>query len=194
MPLYFYAPGDTVPGDDPVELPKNWMNVSSLDALEPMDLAALGWKPAVDEIPKFDVYAETCRRAGWVVHKDRVTAKYEVEDKPLDQVKREAKARVAARRYAAEVGGIGVDGGIIDTSREAQAKLTGAHLLVSRDPEQAIDWKTVDGWIQLKPERVLELAAMVSLHVQVCYSRERMICEVIDAAESPAAVRRAEVW
>lgn len=194
MTLYFYAPGDAVPSDEPTPLPQNWQNISSLDALEPDELAELGWKPARDEIPKFDPITETCRRVGWSVHKDHVAARYEVKDKDLDQIKREARARVAARRWEAEIGGIGIDGTIIDTSREAQAKLAGAALLTSHDPLKTIDWKTPDGWIPMDAARILEMAKLVNLHIQACYTRERVINELIDAAENASAVERAEVW
>lgn len=194
MTLYFLTAGDTVLSADPVPLPQNWQHVSSLDALEPKELAKLGWKPAVDQVPTFDPEWETCRRTGWTLKSTQVVAEYVIEPIPLAEIKAAAKARVAARRWQAEIDGIEVLGVKVDTSRESQAMLAGANLLATMYPDMTIDWKTKDGWVQLSAAMILGLSSTVGLHVQACFARERMISELIDAADNPAAVRRAEAW
>jgi hypothetical protein len=194
MALYFHIQDSQVPSGDPVPLPLNWEHVSSLDALEPKDLAKLGWKPAVDQPPDFDPEWEICRRTGWTVKSDKVVAEYVIEPISLDQIKAAARARAALRRWQAEIDGIEVMGVRVDTGRESQAMLAGANLLATMYPDMTIDWKTDDGWVQLSAAQIIGLSSAVGLHVQACFTRERMISELIDAADNPAAVRRAEAW
>jgi hypothetical protein len=146
MTDYVLTHDGDVSAEAPGPLPVNWRNISGLNALSRAELTKLGWLPTAVDVPEFDPDTETCRQTGWDVQASKVVPVWEVKAKPLDQIKSEAKARVAAKRWEAEVGGIEVMGAAIDTSRESQAMLAGANLLAATYPDQIIDWKTDGGW------------------------------------------------
>lgn len=106
-------------------------------------------------------------------------------ERPIDDIRTELRARAEARRWQVETGGIVVGGAAVRTDRESQAMITGAAAAVAHGLT-AIDWKAANGWVQLTGAQVTALAAAVAAHVQGCFSREREICEAIDAAGTVA--------
>ena len=105
----------------------------------------------------------------------------------LADAKAARKADLAAYRYARETGGITVGGAEIRTDLESQAKIVGAHALVTAAPEKVIDWKGADGWVQLNASAVTAIALAVGTHIQACYSAEKTHAEAIDACATAAA-------
>lgn len=91
------------------------------------------------------------------------------------------KAHAAARRYAREVGGIVVGGVSIDTSRESQAKIAGAHAYVQASPAATVDFKATSGWVTLTAATVTAIALAVAAHVQACFAAEKTVDAAIDA-------------
>ena len=94
---------------------------------------------------------------------------------------REAKVRsnrasqIAARRYAAEVSGITVEGMPIATDRDSNSLITGAALAASLDPSYSVQWKTSDGFVTLSAAQILGLASAVRARVQACFNREAVL-------------------
>lgn len=81
-------------------------------------------------------------------------------------------ALIAARRWAAETGGIVLGGMPVDTDDRSKLLINGAALRASRDSSYALHWKTVEGFIDLPADQVLIMADAVSDHVQACFTRE----------------------
>lgn len=106
-------------------------------------------------------------------------------ERPIQDIRTELRARAEARRWQVETGGIVVGGAAVRTDRESQAMITGAAAAVAAGVSP-IDWKAANGWVQLTGSQVTALAAAVAAHVQGCFSREREICEAIDAASTVA--------
>lgn len=93
----------------------------------------------------------------------------------------ELKARAAARRWAAETGGITVDGAAIDTSRESQAMIAGAHAYAAAVLSATVDFKASAGWVTLDAAAITGIALAVGAHVQACFAVERQVDAAIDA-------------
>jgi len=81
-------------------------------------------------------------------------------------------ALIAARRWAAETGGIVLGGMPVDTDDRSKLLINGAALRASRDSSYTLHWKTVEGFIDLPADQVLIMADAVSDHVQACFTRE----------------------
>lgn len=81
-------------------------------------------------------------------------------------------ALIAARRWAAETGGIVLGGMPVDTDDRSKLLINGAALRASRDSGYTLHWKTVEGFIDLPADQVLIMADAVSDHVQACFTRE----------------------
>lgn len=103
------------------------------------------------------------------------------------------KQAIASSRYTAETAGITVNGAIIRTDRESQATLTGAWVVVQQNPIALIDWKAETGWVQIDRATVEALCSAVGAHVQAQFTRERLLCDQIDAAQTVEAVE-ATTW
>lgn len=91
------------------------------------------------------------------------------------------KARAATRRYAREIGGIEAAGIVIDTSRESQAMIAGAHAYVQATPAATVEFKAASGWVTLDAATVTTIALAVASHVQACFAAEKAADEAIDA-------------
>jgi hypothetical protein len=114
----------------------------------------------------------------WVV----VSLPAEQKAELLVAAKAERLAELAATRWAKETGGIVRNGMTISTDRESQGLVNGALALVSADITRVIDWKGANGWIQLDAGTVQIIAFQVGAHVQGCFTRERQLAELIEAA------------
>lgn len=113
---------------------------------------------------------------------------WSLAERPADMVKKELKALVATKRYEVETAGILVNGSTILTDRESQATVTGAKTFADLNPSALVDWKSSTGWVQIDAATINALATAVGTHVQQCFSRERALCESIDAAADTAAL------
>ncbi|MGV6394502.1 DUF4376 domain-containing protein [Pseudomonas caspiana] len=92
-------------------------------------------------------------------------------------------ALIAARRWAAETGGIVLGGMPVDTDDRSKLLINGAALRASRDSNYTLHWKTVEGFIDLPADQVLIMADAVSDHVQACFTRESELqAAVVDGA------------
>lgn len=101
--------------------------------------------------------------------------------------------RIAARRYEAEVGGITVSGVPIDTDDRSKLLINGAALEATIDPAYVMQWKTMDGFIELTAQQVIGIARAVRAHVQACFDREAELLAALDAG-TLTAVMLNEGW
>ncbi len=94
------------------------------------------------------------------------------------------KAEVAHARWAAETGGVALNGMTIRTDRESQSLITGAALKALQDAEYVCSWKTDAGFVELTAAQILAIADAVREHVQAQFDHERALLALIDAAET----------
>ena len=103
----------------------------------------------------------------------------------LDTAKRVVKERITAKRWEVETGGITVEGaGKILTAIDDQNRISSAIAGIETAGIDAVDFKAADGWVHLTKAELLGIAALIVKHVQACFSQERALHELTDAATS----------
>lgn len=100
----------------------------------------------------------------------------------------EMKRRVADRRWRVETSGIVVDGAVIATDRDTQAKLTAARIVAKEDPTYTVQWKLPGGFATLTAAQVIAMADAVRAHVQAAFDREATLVADIEAATTHEAL------
>lgn len=102
----------------------------------------------------------------------------------------QAQERLATLRWTHETGGLTLaDGSVMGTSRDAQSQIANAAQAVQAGLITApMPWKTAQGWVDLSPAAVLDMAAQVQQHVQACFTAERLVSEQINASDMPGAL------
>lgn len=93
----------------------------------------------------------------------------------------ELKTYAAARRYAAETGGIVVDGVSILTDRESQRLIADAASYVEKYTVATVNFKSATGFVTLTAEQIDAIAGAVGAHVQASFSSEMAVAAAIDA-------------
>lgn len=120
---------------------------------------------------------------GWV--SDGVTISAPVTPIPsLAALKAALIAATADRRYAVETGGITVNGVAVDTSLDSQNRITSVVANAASAGVTEVDFKAGAGWLHLTMEQVVAIAAAIGLHVQACYTAEKVHDTAIDALET----------
>lgn len=103
----------------------------------------------------------------------------------------ELKKNVTNYRWKVETGGISLPGGIkVVTGIEDQNRITTVVANARLAGFDTVNFKAATGWVTLKLAEVEAIAAAVSMHVQACFTTERMHHEAIDTialTEDPAA-------
>lgn len=87
---------------------------------------------------------------------------------------------LSSARRIAEFAGITINNIAVPTDRESQAMLTAAYILLKDEIQQAIDYKTSSGFVQLDLQAITAISQAVSLHVQACFTREKQLIDVIN--------------
>jgi len=109
-----------------------------------------------------------------------------------------ARNKLALKRYEHETGGIVIGGARIATDRQSQALITGAYTYSLLNPSVLIDWKNADGtWTKINATTIAGIANAVAAHVQACFSHERALSDLINAAETAqdlASINLEEGW
>ena len=116
-----------------------------------------------------------------------------VTEVALDEWKQNKLRELAAYRYARETAGITLNGALIKTDLESQAKINGAWSAAQMNPAIVIGWKGANGWIQIPPPEIPAIAMAVANHVQGCFWVERVHAEAIAALETAEAVQAHDI-
>ncbi|WP_278439602.1 DUF4376 domain-containing protein [Pseudomonas oryzihabitans] len=98
------------------------------------------------------------------------------------------QAKIAARRYKAQIAGTTLDGMPVDTSTDSQALITGAALAAVLDSNYVCRWKMADGTrVELDAKMIIAVASAVRDHIQACYDREdELLTAVADGSFTEA--------
>jgi hypothetical protein len=94
----------------------------------------------------------------------------------------ELRTYSASKRFAAETGGIIVNGLEIDTSRDSQNMIANAHSYIVNSGAASSRFKSRSGWTTLSAEEVRSIALAVGAHVQTCFDREAEVDQLIATA------------
>ncbi len=112
----------------------------------------------------------------------------------LDELKAALKVAATARRRSVEAGGLALPfGARVDTASDDQDRITSTIAGMEACAIEAVDFKAASGWISLTLAEIKAVRAAVALHVQACFSAERMHHEAIDALATAEDVAGYEV-
>lgn len=111
----------------------------------------------------------------------------------LATLKQRLTSEVANLRWAKETGGINVNGAMVLTDRESQATITGAYTRAVADPTTTVEWKAVNGFVMLDAAAIMQTGNAVFNHVQKCFSRERELVSMIEAAGTVHALLQIDI-
>ncbi|MGY5805356.1 DUF4376 domain-containing protein [Rhizobium sp. LEGMi12c] len=120
-----------------------------------------------------------------------IVASWSLEPEPVDLY-----AYAASKRYAVETGGIIIDGEMrIMTDRASQSLITGAYNYVQANPEVAMKFKTVSGFVELTAGQMTAIANAVGAHVQAAFAAEGEVnAQIIAGSISTKAEIDAFAW
>ena len=130
----------------------------------------------VEDIPAYDALA-----GKWcTTWKLKLHDTYEMQE-ALAAAKLQKKAALAEKRWQVETAGINVNGFIIKTDRESQTQITCAMFAIERGYLTHVNWKGENGWIEMDTSVVANLPPLVSDYVQLCFQKEKQMCDIIDS-------------
>lgn len=106
---------------------------------------------------------------------------------------------LAQLRWEREIGGIVLQGMLIDTDRESQGLINGAVSRAMLRPESTVSFKTITGaFVSLDAETIKLIGLAVGDHVQACYAHEgtlaTRILELKDKPEELAMLDLTSGW
>lgn len=111
-------------------------------------------------------------------------ASYEPPVVTPEQKRAELTNAVTALRWAKETGGLTLPNGItVGTRTEDQNRITTVIANAQLAGVTSVDFKAASGWVTLQLSEVQALAAAIALHVQACFSAERVHHEAIAALD-----------
>ncbi|QXI19644.1 DUF4376 domain-containing protein [Pseudomonas hamedanensis] len=87
----------------------------------------------------------------------------------------------AATRFLHETRGIAVEGLKVETTRDSQALIASTCLSAVIDPEYACNFKTLNGFVELRAIQILSIAKAVRAHVQACFDKELDLLRSLEA-------------
>lgn len=103
----------------------------------------------------------------------------------LEDVRKSKMAEISNARWEEETGGVEYNGFTMHTDRESQAKYTGAIVAFQTTGEYPAAWKAKDGWLPLDTsDTLMQLAAKIQQHVNICYGKEAMFEQAIKSAKT----------
>lgn len=119
--------------------------------------------------------------AGWIAcSAEDATSIVSPKDEPMTAAK--LKDTVTAYRWEVETGGITLPGGVrVATGIDDQNRITSVVANAERAGLEQVDFKAAEGWAKVTLAELQAIATAVALHVQACFSAERMHHEAIDA-------------
>lgn len=100
----------------------------------------------------------------------------------LDWHKTAKKSEVTNLRWSIETGGIILpNGSRILTGTSDQNRIATAIQGMRDTGLTSVDFKAASGWVTLTLEELMNIAALITAHVQACFTQERRLHEAIDA-------------
>lgn len=173
----------------------------SLVGLSQLTLLSQGWVPIIPAPPAlydpFDQYVTVSYSLGETEATQVLTVNdYAPEELPgrLVELKELMKEQATSHRFIVETGGISMNGSHIRTDRESQSTLAGALAFLNLNPATLINWKGENGWILIDLNTVAFLSSCVGAHVQMCFSKERILHEAIDDCETVDDLRDIDIY
>ncbi|SFP43941.1 protein of unknown function [Variovorax sp. OK605] len=104
------------------------------------------------------------------------------DPRSIEDLRTGLKAEIARRRWACEVGGLGLPDGLrMGTGREDRAALAAAIVDMAQAGIEEIDFKMPGGFRRMTRDALQAVANVVTVHVQRCFSAEAAHAALIDS-------------
>ena len=118
-------------------------------------------------------------------HKFDYPTKTWVDPRSLEEHKSAQWALIKAARDEAEFGGFTWDGSMFDSDQVSQARIQGAVLLATGNPNFVVDWTLADNTVRsLTADDLIVLSLTLGEHVSLQHSRARNARALLDQATS----------
>ena len=125
-----------------------------------------------------------------VHHKFDYPTKTWVDTRSLEEHKTAQWALIKAARIEAEFGGFTWDGSMFDSDQVSQARIQGAVLLATSNPDFAVDWTLEDNTVRsLTADDLIAISQALGEHVSLQHSRARDARALLDQATSISEVQ-----
>lgn len=99
----------------------------------------------------------------------------------IEQAKARLLEAATAKRWGVETGGMVLPNGVhVATGTEDQNRITAVIANARLAGVEAVDFKAASGWVSLTLPEIEAIASAIALHVQACFSAERVHHEAID--------------
>jgi len=153
-------------------------------------LAKAGLKPSNSSIvelkvqhpdfnPFFEQYSDTGEAE---VINDEYFVKYLVEDRDLEEVKKDIRPSITMFRYDKEIEGTTLeDGTKVLTDRDTQAAANNVYTALTNGIIATANWKGPEGWTTVTAESFLPIITAISTHVKKCFDAEFSTLEALNA-------------
>lgn len=103
----------------------------------------------------------------------------------LGELKAALKEKITNLRWYLETGGVVLSNGMeVQSGTDDQNRVTSVITNAKLAGVTVVDFKATAGWVTVTLSEVEVVAAVVALHVQKCFSKERFHHEAVDAIES----------
>lgn len=94
----------------------------------------------------------------------------------------QVKEAITAKRWQIETGGLTLHTGVhVATGIDDQNRITSVITNAELAGVEVVDFKAASGWVSVTVAELKAVAAAIALHVQQCFTAERMHHEAIDA-------------
>lgn len=91
------------------------------------------------------------------------------------------KAEITALRWQKETGGLTLPSGVrVATGIDDQNRITSVIANAQMAGVQSVDFKAESGWVTVTVQELQAIAAAIAVHVQACFTAERVHHEAID--------------
>ena len=113
-----------------------------------------------------------------------------VDPRTLEEHKTAQWALIKAARNEAEFGGFTWDGSVFDSDQVSQARIQGAVLLATGNPNFVVDWTLADNTVRsLTADDLIVLSLTLGEHVTLQHSRARDARALLDQATTLSEVQ-----
>ena len=113
-----------------------------------------------------------------------------VDPRSLEDHKTAQWALIKAARNEAEFGGFTWDGSVFDSDQVSQARIQGAVLLATDNPNFVVDWTLADNTVRsLTADDLIAISQALGEHVALQHSRARDARALLDQATSISEVQ-----
>ena len=146
----------------------------------------------INETVSYDPLTQIAFDSGGVEERDgSYFVIWAIEDRNIDEIKKEMKASLANIRYEKEINGTETADGIkVLTNRESQASTNSVYNALANGIITSTQWKSPTGWILVTATELLPIVTALNEHVSKCFIAEQIVSAAIDAASDGDELRQ----